>query len=55
MHNSSQIQENTNHVVLIDCLNKSQIIPKGQSKMANPEKLTTQDTQDEKKQNKHNM
>ena len=37
--------------------NKRQRIPKGQSKMDNPEKLATQGTQDEEKQNKrqHNM
>ena len=28
-------------------------MPKGQSKMDNPEKLSTQGTQDEEKQNKH--
>ena len=35
--------------------NKSQRIPKWQSKMDNSEKLATQGTQDEEKQNKHNM
>jgi len=36
---------------------KCQRIPKGQSKYNNPEKLATQGTQDEEKQNenKHNM
>ena len=33
--------------------NKRQRIPKGQSKMDNPEKLVTQGTQDEEKQNKN--
>ena len=33
--------------------NKHQRIPKGQSKMDNREKLTTQGTQDEDKQNKN--
>ena len=33
--------------------NKRQRIPKGQSKMDNPENLTTQGTQDEEKQNKN--
>ena len=33
--------------------NKRQRIPKGQSKMDNPEKLPTQGTQDEEKQNKN--
>ena len=36
-------------------LNNRQRIPKGQSKIDNPEKLATQGTQDEEKQNKkHN-
>ena len=34
-------------------INKRQRIPKGQSKMDNPEKLAIQDTHDEEKQ-KHN-
>ena len=34
-------------------MNKHQRIPKGQSKMDNPEKLTTRGTQDEEKQNKN--
>ena len=34
--------------------NKRQRIPKGQSKMDNPEKLATQITEDEEKQQKHN-
>ena len=34
-------------------LNKRQIIPKGQTKMNTPEKLRTQGTQDEEKQNKN--
>ena len=34
-------------------LNKRQIIPKGQSKMNTPEKMRTQGTQDEEKQNKN--
>ena len=34
-------------------INKRYRIPKGQSKMDNPEKLATQGTQDEKKQNKN--
>ena len=34
--------------------NKRQRIPKGQSNMYNPEKLATQITQDEEKQQKHN-
>ena len=33
--------------------NKRQRIPKGQSKMDNPEKLTTQGTKDEEKQSKN--
>ena len=33
--------------------NKRQRIPKGQSKKENPEKLVTQGTQDEDKQNKN--
>ena len=33
-------------------MNKSQRIPKGQSKMDNPEKMATQGTQDEDKENK---
>ena len=32
-------------------LNKRQRIPKGQSKMDNPEKLATQGTQDEERRN----
>ena len=35
-------------------LNKRQRTPKGQSKKDNPEKLETQGTQDEEKQNKNN-
>ena len=35
--------------------NKHQRIPKGQSKKHNPEKLATQGTQDEEKQNKNTM
>ena len=35
-------------------LKKRQRIPKGQSKKDNPEKLATQGTQDEDKQNKNN-
>ena len=34
-------------------LNKRQRTPKGQSKLDNPEKLATQGTQDEDKQNKN--
>ena len=34
-------------------LNKRKRIPKGQSKMYNPEKLATQGAQDEEKQNKN--
>ena len=34
-------------------VNKRQRIPKGQSKKDNPEKLATQGTQDEEKQNKN--
>ena len=34
-------------------LNKRQRIPKGQSKMYNPEKLAAQGIQDEEKQNKN--
>ena len=34
-------------------MNKGQRIPKGQSKKDNPEKLATQGTQDEEKQNKN--
>ena len=34
-------------------VNKRQIIPKGQCKIDNPEKLATQGTQDEDKQNKN--
>ena len=34
-------------------MNKGQRIPKGQSKMDNPEKLATQGTQDEEKHNKN--
>jgi hypothetical protein len=34
-------------------LNKRKKIPKGQSKMDNPEKLATEGTQDEKKQHKN--
>ena len=34
-------------------INKRQTIPKGQSKMDNPEKLATYGTQDEDKQNKN--
>ena len=34
-------------------INKRQRIQKEQSKMDNPEKLATQDTQDEEKQSKH--
>ena len=34
-------------------VNKRQRIPKGQSKMDNPENLATQGTQDEDKQNKN--
>ena len=35
------------------CTNIRQRIPKGQSKMDNPEKLAAQGTQDEDKQNKN--
>ena len=35
-----------------DCLSKRQRTPKGKSTMDNPEKLATQGTQDDEKQNK---
>ena len=41
------------HEFTLDEINKSQRIPKGQSKMDTPEKLATQGTQEEDKQNKH--
>ena len=44
LHKGEDLNANTN---------KRQRIPKGQSKKANPEKLTTQGTQDEEKQNKN--
>ena len=36
-------------------IDKGQRIPKGQSKMNNPEKLATQGTQDHEKQNKNQI
>ena len=41
------------YVMKIKLLNKRQRKPKGQSKIDNPEKLATQSTQDEDKQNKN--
>ena len=38
---------------LVSVVNKHQRIPMGQSQINNPEKLTTQGTQDENKQNKN--
>ena len=40
-------------ISIVNGRNKRQRIPKGQSKLDNPEKPTTQGTQDEDKQNKN--
>ena len=56
--NTQKKRDTTPRRKLKQVLNKRQRIPKGQSKMDNPEKLTTLGTQDEEKQSKksqHNM
>ena len=47
------LQHTMCHRIYKTTINKRQRIPKGQSKMDNPEKLATYGTQDQEKQNKN--
>ena len=51
----TQDEDKQNEIHNTICVNKRQRIPKGQSRMDNPEKLATLGTQDTKRNTQHNM